>query len=270
MQYPVDFGAFFFQLENICQQKHCTLAEACAKLRQAHFGYVEIDFDQVNDTNLAVLRKADLQVSSIFCFLNFRQDVETRLEKLLAIARRIRPRFVMPIPEEDTELALRPLILQQLRCLQQALATERIQMVMEDYDGPGKTFASTVGLQRYLAEIPGLKCCFDTGNFFYLGEDILPAWRSLADQVVHLHFKDRRRDERDGWLSTEMADGSKVSNAAIGNGFLPLQEFFQTVLQHGYRGIVVIEHACCHDQLDTLKSSIATMEKWCKTFCGEK
>ncbi|NMA41942.1 MAG: sugar phosphate isomerase/epimerase [Oligosphaeraceae bacterium] len=256
----IKFGLFFFQLLDICAQEKCTLSEACEKVEKLGYKTLEIDFDQLSEETLGTLAGSPLQIVNIYCFLDFQKDVEPRLNQLLKNAQCVRPKFVMPIPETDETADLKNIVISRLILLQQQLADIGTQMVMENYDGPGKSFATISGLQEYFKAIPGLKCCFDTGNFYYSGEDLLHAYNTFSGNIVHIHCKDRRLDEKDGWLSSKMADGTRVSNAAIGNGILPLAQLFSRLESDKYQGILVAEHACVNNQLDTLTRSISTMK----------
>lgn len=262
MKNTIDFGLFDFHISHIAAVEKCTVEDACCKAVQCGCSKVECGFDAISEEKIRIYHDNGLKVSSIYCFLNFEQDVESRLAALLDIAEKASPCFVMPIPEKDNTPELRQKIIPRLIRLQKELSDRKIIMVMEDYDGPDKSFATSTGLLAYLDVIPGLKCCFDTGNFFYNGEDVLQVFPLFADRIVHCHFKDRRLDETYAKFIGETASGVRTAYSEIGKGFLPVKEIFYALLELGYKGSVIAEFAMCHDPLGTLRNSIAAMKQW--------
>lgn len=262
MKKTVEFGVFDFHIAHIVQKENCSLADACKMVAACGCRWVECGFDALTAEKIKVYRDNGLQISNIYCFLNFEHDVKERICALLEMVCKAAPKFVMPIPEKDNTPALQQKILPVLIQLQKDLEQKNIQMVMEEYDGPDKTFASSDGVLAYLDAIPGLKCCFDTGNFYYNGEDAFQVFPRFADRIIHCHFKDRRLDETYAKFFGATAAGVKTAYAAIGDGILPTREIFKALLDKGYNGCIIAEFAMCHDPLMTLRQSISTMRHW--------
>ena len=73
--------------------------------------------------------------------------------------------------------------------------------------------------------IPGLYCCFDTGNLVLHAEDEVDAFRQLSDKVCAMHLKDRSKQP--GFPDTIVkicANGDIVYPAPVGSGFIRIGE----------------------------------------------
>ena len=259
----MEFGVFNFEIVNVMEQTGKSFYDVCREVRGMGYKYVEIDLDELDLDKLLIFRENILHISSIYCFLDFAGDVEERIAKLLKMAYLADVHFVMPIPVRDDTPELKAAAIARLGKLCGELAAIGVQMVMEDFDGPGKSFATSSGLKSYLDAIPACRCCFDTGNFIHCGENVEQALAFFRKDIVHIHAKDRRNDEKYGKFSHTNADGSRVSGAPVGCGILPLEKIVKSLVNDGFEGIIIAEHSCCSDQQAALLESITNLKKWC-------
>lgn len=81
-------------------------------------------------------------------------------------------------------------------------------------------FGSTEGLQRFRY------VTLDTSHLAVAEEDIVDAYRELADRIVHIHFSDNRGKGRD-------------SHAPPGSGILPLEDFTRALDNPALRSIAL-------------------------------
>lgn len=94
---------------------------------------------------------------------------------------------------------------------------------------------------RLLAEVPGLKLVYDTGNpglspdfrktFPYPNQDSLETWGKLKSFVAHIHIKDGRRDPATG----------EESYFFPGEGDCHVAEILADLMRAGYAGTLSIE-----------------------------
>ncbi|MBR4501096.1 MAG: sugar phosphate isomerase/epimerase [Clostridia bacterium] len=70
--------------------------------------------------------------------------------------------------------------------------TKGIRVYMEDLDQPDSPYNSISGVRTFLDRVPGLGCCFDTGNWIMHGEDEAEAFRQFRGRIGAMHLKDRR------------------------------------------------------------------------------
>ena len=113
-----------------------------------------------------------------------------------------------------------------------------VTVTIEDFDNTASPLSGLNALLWYFDKVPHLKCTFDTGNFVTYGDDLFDAWNQLKDRIVHIHCKDR-----------------SDFPIAVGDGYLPLSELFQTIVQSGYNGAFAIEHYGAVDQLTCIMRS---------------
>ncbi len=121
------------------------------------------------------------------------------------------------------------------------IGTERSIIVsVEDFDSEKSPLCCINGVRYFLEHVPGLKYTLDTGNFAYIGEDVLEAWEVLQGYVAHVHCKDR---------------GEKLSSVATGSGRLPMAEIVSRLQEKEYGGYYAIEHFDVPNQEEAIKCS---------------
>ncbi len=116
-----------------------------------------------------------------------------------------------------------------------------ITVSIEDFDSEKSPLCCINGVRYFLEHVPGLKYTLDTGNFAYIGEDVLEAWDVLQEYIVHVHCKDR---------------GKKLSSVATGSGRLPMAEIVSRLQEKGYDGYYAIEHFDVANQEEAIKRSV--------------
>ena len=103
--------------------------------------------------------------------------------------------------------------------------TMNIRVCMEPLDRLDAPYCTLEGLEYFLLNIPGLYCCFDTGNLVLHAEDEVDAFRQLSDKVCAMHLKDRSKQP--GFPDTIVkicANGDIVYPAPVGSGFIRIGE----------------------------------------------
>ena len=79
-----------------------------------------------------------------------------------------------------------------------------------------------------LRAVPGLKCTLDHGNM-ETAEPSIGAYTALRDYVVHIHLKDWKIYDSPRRDALPKRTGKYFANAVIGEGDLPLREFWDTL-----------------------------------------
>lgn len=138
-----------------------------------------------------------------------------------------------------------------LRLLAAEGRRQQVTITMEDFDGPVQPYARAAQLYWFMTRVPGLKCTLDTGNFAYSDEDVLAGLELLAPWVVHVHCKDRGAEA--GYETRRFCRG--LAPAAVGDGYLPVDEAVRRLKQQGYHGVWAIEHFGKGNQLDAMVRS---------------
>lgn len=79
-----------------------------------------------------------------------------------------------------------------------------------------------------LRAVPGLKCTLDHGNM-ETAEPSIGAYTALREYVVHIHLKDWKIYDSPRRDALPKRTGKYFANAVIGEGDLPLREFWDTL-----------------------------------------
>lgn len=119
-------------------------------------------------------------------------------------------------------------------------AKNEITVTVEDFDHKRSPLCCINGVRYFLEHVPGLKYTLDTGNFAYMGEDVLEAFEVLQEHIAHVHCKDR---------------GEKLESVATGSGKLPMTEIVRKLQEKGYDGYYAIEHFDMANQEEAIKCS---------------
>ena len=86
--------------------------------------------------------------------------------------------------------------------------------------------------------------CYDTGHFYFAGEDYLAALKKHIGRVKHVHLKDVRGGEREKAKGQRLSFLDSVRSGVFtvpGDGILDYPAVFQILHDHGYEGWMVVE-----------------------------
>ena len=135
-------------------------------------------------------------------------------------------------------------------------AEKGVGIYMEDLDQADSPYNSVAGLQTFLDRIPGLLCCFDTGNLIMHGEDEAAGFRQLQGRVRAMHLKDRalspRHPDEPG---KQILDGTFRYPAPVGTGCIRMAEILAMA---GDMPVIVelYDYSPAH-MLDGIRASVA-------------
>lgn len=256
-------SVFYPHILDAAKQTGLELAAILEKIRDYGIHAVEIDAPHLapEEPHLSALLNAGLEVSCVNCFyaLDKALDEETVRRHILfcqssgAKTMLIVPGFLdqessqrMASVIHDPELtadfmasneSVSTMVLN-LKKIVELTDAAGIQVVLEDFDNIQSPISGLYGLRWFMEHIPGIRCCFDTGNFITHDEDPLLAWDLLKPYIIHIHCKDR-----------------STSPIAVGHGTLPIKEIIDAAKTSGYSGTLAIEHYGAEDQLLAIKNS---------------
>ncbi|MDQ1257809.1 MAG: hypothetical protein QG656_2415 [Candidatus Hydrogenedentes bacterium] len=100
---------------------------------------------------------------------------------------------------------------------------------------------------------PGLVFVFDTGNFYFAGEDPLQNLAALGHRTRHVHFKD--------WVKSDTPQIADVSGALLGEGIIPNAELARRFKAQGVTSFS-LECGGPGEILDVAKKDIETLRGW--------
>lgn len=127
-----------------------------------------------------------------------------------------------------------------------------VVITLEDFDGSTSPCARMLPLKWLLEQVPGLGFTLDMGNFAYSSEDVMTAYELLKEHIVHVHCKDRGREQ--GGLAC----------VPVGGGYLPVRELVERLREQGYDGYLAIEHFDAPDQMDYMRRSAEFLRGICQ------
>lgn len=211
------------------------------------------------------LAYTDMGISSIPSYFDFgrNEDVDKQSEEVLQAARYLGadkllviPGFFGPEDDEGERKRQTESIVRSLNILGDKAEKYGISLVMEDFDSHLAPFSTIEGLRYFLDNCPMLSCCFDTGNFRYMGESELEAYDALKGRIGHVHLKDRAYTQNNGEEGKTAADGQILYPCPVGSGELEISRIIHLLKQDGYQGAYAIEHYGSKATLSYLRQSV--------------
>ncbi|MBO4883873.1 MAG: sugar phosphate isomerase/epimerase [Clostridia bacterium] len=254
---------FLAHLNELASQRGCALASAAKEARSSGIDYVEADYASAagHEAELRkLLESAGLQVGGLNTFFDFgRQDQSGLIESAIETAVRLKAAHIMAVPgfmrPGDDWAALREKLAEGLNALVGRAAEQGVSVVMEDFDSEDAPYGRMEELNWMLRQVPGLGCCFDTGNFLFFGEDVLKAYDLLEKRIAHVHMKDIAYAPLRGEKGKTALTGKQLYPAPVGSGELPMAEIVRRLYERGYNGVYAIEHYNAGDQLLFMRRS---------------
>ncbi|HOD50129.1 MAG TPA: sugar phosphate isomerase/epimerase family protein [Candidatus Hydrogenedentes bacterium] len=105
-----------------------------------------------------------------------------------------------------------------------------------------------------LDAVPGLAFVFDTGNFYFCGEDPLDAFEKLADRTVYVHIKDWTRSTR-----PVLAD---VAGCHVGEGIIPNEAIIAKFLESSSVDTFSLELTVARARMAAAERGFAVIRNW--------
>lgn len=256
-------SVFFTHIREAAQQRGLSLAEVCARVRAMGIAYAELSEEDVRGDQrkaLDALEAGGLRIGCIYRWFDFAHDASTApADAFLGLAARLGVRDVLVVPgfvtpADDVALA-RERMAEGVSYLCRRASAEDIRVGLEDFDGATAPYATCAEVRFFLERVPELGFTLDTGNFFFSGEDVLEALRTMGDRVGYVHLKDRRLHGEPGETPQKAADGSDMFASPVGGGVIPIREVLRGLRALGYTGKLAIEHFGAPDQLRYIEES---------------
>jgi L-ribulose-5-phosphate 3-epimerase len=263
-------STFYDHIITIKNQNGLSIEEIAKELNKLGIESVEIANTALNDEsrkNLKILADFGITVASYHAYCDFIHDPSVEAaDEILKQAEDIGAKIILVIPgflkpEDDRETAMQT-ALSPFCYLCEKAAERGITVGIEEYDNDSVTLLNSDEMLWFLKRVPGLSCIFDTGNFFYCGEDTLHAYNALKQYITaQVHLKDRkdRPAECDGEQYRQ--DGSRMYPSAIGDGVIPIKQIICDLKSRGFDGTFTIEIYNSADMLGDIKKSAEFISK---------
>lgn len=132
---------------------------------------------------------------------------------------------------------MREKIIRGMREIVEYANDKRVIITAENY-GDEKYPVCTIDDVHYILEqVPGLRFCFDIGNFYCGNCDDLEAYETFRGNIVNVHMKDWEYAENGRYVLGD----KRYTGSSIGSGFQHCGEIIQKLKADGYDGNLVIE-----------------------------
>lgn len=128
-----------------------------------------------------------------------------------------------------------------------------VTLAIEDFGVAPTLQCSAEHCLEILDAVPGLAFVFDTGNFYFCGEEPLGNMPSLAGRTCHLHLKD--------WVKSDSPQIADVSGCPVGAGIIPNDEVIRRFLKAGV-GSFSLELGASGDKLEAARADLETIRRW--------
>ena len=172
-----------------------------------------------------VLRETGIKVTGLHAWIDFSRD-ETGYQKLIDQAVRLGTDHALIVPicfDQDIET-----LIEGMKKAVEYGEARGVQVYMEDLDQADSPYNNLTGLKLFLNQIPGLSCCFDTGNLIMYQEDEAEGFRQLKTRIRALHLKDRSvRPKNPDDIGKQILDGSYRYPVPVGSGYIRIPEILE-------------------------------------------
>ena len=110
---------------------------------------------------------------------------------------------------------------------------------------------------------PNLRAVFDTGNTIRLGADLIESAARIAAVAEVVHLKDLS-------ILRESLGNPNASwpSAPLGHGSLDIPGVIDTLLQHGFKGVFLVEMAHMHPNWPDEDRAVAQSVEWLRSRLG--
>lgn len=262
-------AAFYENIKEGTEYLGISMKEACMDLKEAGMELLYISgssFQEDRDEVIQLLKETELKIEGLHQWVDFAHNPESEeYKQTLKDAKMLGAANVLFVPgfiRDEEESQREYLIMNMIKGMSHAVAYgEKIGMPvsMEDFDGMSAPYNCISGLKRFMDEIPGLKCSFDTGNFIMYHENEMDAFACFNDRLCTIHLKDRKATPYyAGNIPNICADGSRSYSCPIGDGNIHIEELIARLQGQNYEGNLIVEMYGCDPKhmLEGIRQSI--------------
>ncbi len=256
---PQRISIFADHIAAIAKQQHITYAEAAQKVFDLGYNGADV-WVSIDSTQLAILDRTGFAHACAIAYIDFAQGEKTQeTEQALRFMHRNHYTRLLLVPglmPEGAGEQLAQLVRQRTEQFASQGLKAGFQIMIEDYDNPRSLCYNTPALDRLFAAAPSLHHVFDTGNYLFCGEEVMPALQHFRPLIGHVHLKDRKATH-------------DSSSPAVGTGIVPMRDVIVSLLSTGYQGWFTVEHFGAPDMFGYARQSISTVQAAYRAYSGQ-
>ena len=259
------YSVFYAHALEAAKQKNLSIDEILGKVKQMGYSGFEVEYNDKAVDAVETIRKNDLEIAAFYYFLNsVDESYREAAEKFFSFAKDSGAKYALIIPgfiqdDEDHDKAISRILEAEKFCVETG-KKYGIQVTMEDFDDRHAPFSTLAGIKYFLDNIPDLRHAFDSGNYYYSGEDCLRAFELFPEKIAYAHFKDRALTGADNELDKLTADGKKMYACPVGEGVIDIRACAENLRKLSYNGWIAIEHFGSANMLDCMQRSIKNVK----------
>lgn len=240
------------------------------KLEEAEFDGVELPLDRLRDdparkkAYVDYLAQSKLQVTCVDAISDLatpdRAARDAAIETLRAgirLAADLKCPLVLSagsrLSAELSPDAGRRNIADALRACMPQARDAGVTLAIEDFGIEPKLQCAAADCLEVIEAAPGAAFVFDTGNFYFAGDDPRAAFKTLAPHTRHVHLKD--------WVKSDRPILADVAGALLGEGFIPNETLVRQFLGIGVESFS-LEVSAPGDPMDAALHDIKTVRAW--------
>ena len=148
----------------------------------------------------------------------------------------------------------RRMTIEGLRACLPAARQADVTLAIEDFGVAPTLQCAAEDCLEILNALPELAFVFDTGNFYFRGEDPLANLDLLGERTRHVHLKD--------WVKSDKPDIADVAGAPLGTGLIPNEELVRRFLELGHVANFSLEAGAPGDRIEAARQDFQTLLRW--------
>lgn len=129
-----------------------------------------------------------------------------------------------------------------------------VTLMIEDFGIEPLLQCSAQDCLKVLDGVEHLAFTFDTGNFYFAGDDALANLETLWPYIKHVHFKD--------WVRSATPEIADVASCPVGAGLLPNQAILKRLVELGYKGALSLETGGTDERMRAVQADLETLRGW--------
>jgi sugar phosphate isomerase/epimerase len=138
-------------------------------------------------------------------------------------------------------------------CLPAARETG-VTLAIENFGVAPTLQCAAADCRAVLDAVSGLAFVFDTGNFYFCGEDPLKNLEVFRQRTRHVHLKD--------WVKSAKPEIADVAGAPLGTGLIPNEEIVRRLIAAGAVNSFSLEVGAPGDKLAAVRRDLDTVRRW--------
>lgn len=223
---------FFDHIQTAARQEGLSFVDAATRIKE--MGYSGIDIKVIQrPSEIKTLDSLGFAHACAIADIDYARGEQREMEdRALAFVEEYGYERLLVVPglmPDGSTAAERDAVRQRIAAFTDRASARGIDVLVEDYDNARSLCYNAGLLDSLFTFSKKLGLIYDSGNFFFAGEDPLEQLDHFRARVGHVHLKDR-------------VSATDMRCVPAGTGCIPIEEIVGKLAGSGYRGWYTIEH----------------------------